>query len=212
MLSTYIEHAIYLILHVRRKYTLLYMVLSKSAGLYSTRRCNAHLRKSNRPCNRTVAHGEKCWFHSQIDDGLRVKKSKIPNAGRGLFATKAIPSHHLIDKFKGPTLSENQVEKLPESRQQLCVPKNNGKFIDSSKTNSCYARYANEARHKRDENSSITETKRGGSSNPELESDKPIKKGQEIKTYYGRLVDRNYEVRVPESQRRGRGRGGRRHR
>lgn len=160
----------------------------------ATKRCNAHCVKKDKECGRKVTHGLKCWFHSQIYDGLRVKKSNIPNAGRGLFAATDIPSHTLIAKFKGPTRSESEVEKLPIEQQANCVPRGtSGYYVDASKSNSCYARYANEAKRKKQENAAVVDVeKRGQLDTPALESEKRIKAGTEIDTDYGKGYPRDY--------------------
>lgn len=161
-----------------------------------TKRCKAHCVKSNKECGRKVTHGTKCWFHSQIYDGLRVKKSTIPKAGRGLFAAKAIPKHTIIDKFKGPTLSKSTVDKLPLAHQALCIERGKTNlYTDMSKTNSCYARYANESVSKRKENATLVEIDNPNPHvppRPALESEKKIKPGQEIQTDYGPEYPRDY--------------------
>lgn len=42
----------------------------------------------NKRCKKKTRRTSHCWIHLQKYRNLRVKKSKIPNAGFGLFAAK----------------------------------------------------------------------------------------------------------------------------
>jgi hypothetical protein len=149
-------------------------------------------------CRRRVTHGDLCWKHAEEWRGLRIKPSKHKGGGRGLFATENFPKHKIVSYFKGPTLTANQVEHLPQKEQAFCVPRGDtGYYIDAFKTDSCMARYANEARKKKNINAELVDAPPRPYSKkklprPALESEKPIKSGKEIETDYGPAIERNY--------------------
>ena len=39
-------------------------------------------------CRKRTAHTSKCWIHLAKENNLRIKKSNIPNSGKGLFSWK----------------------------------------------------------------------------------------------------------------------------
>lgn len=76
-------------------------------------------------CSRRVCVGKTmCWQHSRIKLHLKVDKSKIPNAGKGLFAIrtqkKGLTAEQLrkpvfkkgenIVKYRGEEVSKNQLD------------------------------------------------------------------------------------------------------
>lgn len=154
------------------------------------------------PCRRQVVHGVKCWYHTARDDHLRVKKSslKAKKAGLGLFTTSKRDSGDTITTLKGRTLDKDEVEDLPLAHQAMCIPKDNGKFLDVSKTRSCLGRYVNEAPNSKNANAEIVEVKhrkrRGARRAPPsslvFEADKFIEPGKEILTDYGKGYPRDY--------------------
>lgn len=151
--------------------------------------------KTGKWCGRTVVHGPRCWTHSQTKDHLRVKPSKLKGAGRGLFTSEQFSKNQIVAKFKGPTVRESTVDSYSSEHQQNCIPRGNGTYVDSSKTNSCFARYANEAPKQKDINAEIVEVRHADSKIPNtpcLEATKPIHKGQEVETDYGAIFPRNY--------------------
>ena len=53
--------------------------------------CDVFQCKSNtvkKRCRKRTAHTSKCWIHLAKENNLRIKKSNIPNSGKGLFSWK----------------------------------------------------------------------------------------------------------------------------
>lgn len=152
--------------------------------------------KNGGVCKRRVVHGHVCWYHGVQQDHLRIKKSTIRGADRGLFDADAeVGKNVLITKFKGPRIPKSTVDSYSAKHQALCVPLNKGIYVDSSKTNSCFARYANEATKQKDQNAVIGRVdgeNKYALDKAALISTKPIHPGDEIKTDYGFRYPRNY--------------------
>src|SRR4029077_15177011 len=60
-----------------------------------TQRCTAQT-KNGMHCKQLTAMGQYCWNPLRTEKGLRIKKSTIPRAGKGLFAARPLPVKHLI--------------------------------------------------------------------------------------------------------------------
>lgn len=121
----------------------------------------------------------------------------MQGAGLGLFASKDFPRHTVIDKFKGPILTQRQADRLPPIHRAQCVDlgdaEANPKVVDASKTTSCYARYVNEANRRQGKNTDIVLLHpRGERPKAALETTKEVTPGREFETDYGAEYPRNY--------------------
>jgi SET domain-containing protein len=79
---------------------------------------------------------------------LKIKKSRIPKAGKGLFTTSQIRKGDLIVEYKGEKLTWAQCEKrygkkIDQAKYLFYVSKNN--CVDAEFTQEELARYANDA-------------------------------------------------------------------
>ncbi len=79
---------------------------------------------------------------------LIVKKSRIPNAGKGLFTTSAIRKGDLIVEYKGENMSWDKCLKrygkdINDARYLFFVSSKN--CVDAQRTTKELARYANDA-------------------------------------------------------------------
>ena len=143
--------------------------------IVSTIRCDAKKVNGER-CKRKTRKGDKCFQHLAIDDGLRIKKSSIPNAGLGLFVTRDFKKDSKIVDYKG------EISDKP-SGGDYDLEINEHKFINANKSK-YVGGYANMARRKdrKTNNSKLTAYKGEG----RIKSTKNIKKGNEVLTSYGR--------------------------
>ena len=150
-----------------------------SQSIKECQRCTATTAKG-RPCKNRTCRGNFCWQHLRKERGLTVKQSSIPNAGLGLFATKSISGNKMIDHYTGESLTKSQVDERYASRRGdyvLCFGK---KCVDGRKTNSNFARFANNSRNtKKKNNARLTKAFT-------LKSTRKINPGQEVLTAYGR--------------------------
>lgn len=80
-----------------------------------------------------------------LEKQLYVKKSTIPNAGKGLFTKKFIPKGTLIVEYKGRRSSWKEVED-EDGKNGYIFYINRNNVIDGQPYKSALARYANDAR------------------------------------------------------------------
>jgi SET domain-containing protein len=77
---------------------------------------------------------------------LIVKKSKLPNAGKGLYTKKPIKKGEKIIEYKGEIINWKEYEKrVLENRDGYLFYINNKRCIDAFPTPQHKARYANDA-------------------------------------------------------------------
>jgi len=81
-----------------------------------------------------------------LDKHLVVKKSTLPNAGKGLFTKKIIPKGTRITEYKGEVMTWKEVEKMADYRNGYVFYFNKKYVIDAWKTKKGLAHYANDAR------------------------------------------------------------------
>ena len=75
------------------------------AGIKSCARCT-HSKNNGIKCKRnTCIYGPKCWQHT---NNLLIKKSTIPNAGKGLFSKTTIKKDTIITQYTGELLTAKQ--------------------------------------------------------------------------------------------------------
>jgi uncharacterized protein len=78
-------------------------------------------------------------------DYLYVKKSQIPNAGKGLFTSLPIFKDEIISIFKGEILSAKEAEiRATIGTNRYFINMLDGTIMDSMKVK-CFAKYANDA-------------------------------------------------------------------
>lgn len=77
---------------------------------------------------------------------LLVKKSKLPNAGKGLFTTKAIKKEEKVIEYKGEIIQWKEYkERVDRSEDGYLFFVNKDNCIDAFNTPQYKARYANDA-------------------------------------------------------------------
>ncbi len=79
-----------------------------------------------------------------LEKKLVVKASKLPNAGKGLFAKEFIPKSTRIVEYKGKITTWKEVDDNDGNNGYIYFVKRNY-VIDASKSTSAIARYANDA-------------------------------------------------------------------
>ena len=79
-----------------------------------------------------------------LENSLRVKKSTIPGAGKGLFTTVDIPKGTKVIEYKGEVVTWKQIENMPDERNGYVFYFNSRYCLDAWNSKSP-ARYANDA-------------------------------------------------------------------
>lgn len=80
-----------------------------------------------------------------LEKQLRVKTSQLPNAGKGLYTTKAIPKGTRIVEYKGRRSKWKDVRD-EDGRNGYIFYINRNHVVDALPAKSALARYANDAR------------------------------------------------------------------
>lgn len=148
----------------------------------------------HKQCSRsTCKYGPKCWQHTIIQDGLRVKESGKRGAGMGLYAEKPFQTREVITKYTGKVMTGPQYRrKYPNNKQGAYTVQMGDKdlFVDAKKTNAGVARYANDcnapsAKGRKRKHCNAVFAHNITDNVVELEANRPIRKGNEIFVNYG---------------------------
>src|SRR5690349_24503636 len=81
-----------------------------------------------------------------LDKHLYIKKSTLPNAGKGLFTKVFISKGTRITEYKGQVLTWKEVEKMADYRNGYVFYFNKNYVIDAWRTKKGIAQYANDAK------------------------------------------------------------------
>lgn len=88
---------------------------------------------------------QKYQFMALLENEVRIKRSGLPGAGKGLFAKKAIPKGTRIVEYKGEITTWKEVDHEDGDNGYIYYVKRNH-VIDARHTPESLARYANDAR------------------------------------------------------------------
>lgn len=78
--------------------------------------------------------------------GVVIRKSKLPKAGKGLFAGEDIPKRTVIGQYKGKKLNVKQRDKLKNDNYVWCM---SNFYIDGRTTKNNPLKYVNGAKTKK---------------------------------------------------------------
>ncbi len=121
-----------------------------------------------------------------LEKHLFIKKSKLPNAGKGLFTKKEIPKGKRIVEYKGKLRAWKEVKHLDGINAYLMYINRNA-VIDALPAVSTFGRYANDANGfgkmpgLKNNCEYVSEGKKCY-----IESIRPLEKGDEILVSYGK--------------------------
>jgi len=152
---------------------------SRSLSPISSRKTDGKRSRSPSPFKR-----EEKTLVTKHDHQVYVARSKIPNAGLGLYAKRYIKAGAPIIEYKGVNLTLAQYEaRYPHNEGQYILYKRKGKvYIDAScVTKSSMGRYANHANNKSRRKPNARYTEAGFI----VAKDKPINEHDEILVDYG---------------------------
>ena len=147
-------------------------------------RCEAKT-VSGKQCSRnTCIYSKMCWQHSIKFKGLKLKPSKIPDAGIGLFAAKTFKKNSKVAKYGGKVMTKKAYEKTDGVYGYEFKP---GYVLNAESTQSGMGRYSNDCRKSNKKYCKGINAKFSGrkKNNVFIKASKNIKKGSEIYTNYG---------------------------
>jgi SET domain-containing protein len=139
-----------------------------------------------------------------LEKSLFVKKSTIPDSGKGLFTKVLIKKGTRIVEYKGRIVTWKEVEKMPDYRNGYVFYFTAKYCIDAWGTKKSVARYANDARGitrvegLKNNSEYVTEKKRCF-----IEASRDIPRGAEIFVGYGAEYWQviRYNVRLEQEKR-----------
>jgi hypothetical protein len=70
--------------------------MAEDQTVYEKVRCAAHNKNGARCKRNTIIYAKYCWQHARKEVGVNLEQSKIPHAGRGLFAARDLPANTRI--------------------------------------------------------------------------------------------------------------------
>jgi hypothetical protein len=116
-------------------------------GLTSKKECSqciGQTKKGSR-CKLRTCQGNYCYNHAMTNMGLRVMTSEIPNAGKGLFATKEFEKGEMVAPYHfGPCYTKQEFHtKYPGDVLAAYAFCSGNSCSNPYKTNMGFARFAN---------------------------------------------------------------------
>lgn len=146
--------------------------------------------KYGRRCRRTTCiQYPYCWMHMKTIYGVQVKNSEIPNAGKGLFATKSVKKNKTVAHYSSKEVS-TQVDKNSKYVLQL-GPR---RFLDSQNKLNFVGRYINSNKGTRKKGN--VRFSRGTKTYPQFDrqtipvkTTRKVKKGVELIANYGKQFE-----------------------
>jgi len=156
--------------------------------------CVGTVKNGNR-CKRKVAIGlDLCFNHLESVKHLKIKKSTIPNAGKGLFAVdkSAEPNaiifkkDQLIADYSGETINTEELEKRYGEHTAPYAMQVQKDFYTDGATQRGYGTIANHTNNANAKNCKFRFNCRVNPHRVQLVAVKNIRNGNEILTSYGR--------------------------
>ena len=153
-----------------------------------TQRCSANTARGAQ-CGQRTAVAHLCWNHLARDMGVRVRLSKVPNAGRGLFAHRDLPKGHRI-----PYAGDDVQLRQDGHGGPYVLETRRGVGVDAARRNAGLGRWVNDPRGAKDDlgrprqpNCEFTmHTPPGGGTRiAAVRTLRPVVKGEELFVRYG---------------------------
>lgn len=159
-----------------------------SQSIRECQQCQGTTRAGRRCSRSTCMYYKFCFQHAQNRTGLAVKNSLIPRAGKGLFAVRNFPRGTTF-KYKGEILTARERDaRYPGDmlgEYVLCYGRGRGRrCVDARSTQSCLARYANDARGTRFRHNAEFVDPARGERWPLLRLTRDVQAGEEILVFY----------------------------
>lgn len=167
-----------------------------------TQRCAANTARGVQ-CGQRTAIAHLCWNHLARDMGVRVRQSKVPQAGRGLFAHRDLPKHHRI-----PYTGDEVALREDRNGGPYVLELRQGAGVDAARRNAGLGRWVNDPKGAKDEHGRPRQTNceftmhtppGGGIRSAAVRTLRPIVRGEELLVRYGNEYWR-YSVAAAKSK------------
>ncbi|KAG7381344.1 hypothetical protein PHYPSEUDO_006189 [Phytophthora pseudosyringae] len=130
------------------------------------------------------------------DDGVEVRDSKIPGAGKGLFATRPHARGSTIGEYSGEVLPNEEAWKLKDKSYLMKL--GDGVYVDALNCPDVLARYINDCRGHRG-GFNVHFQKRPEDGKADVVAMRDIRPGEELYVNYGRLYWLAYNMMHPSN-------------
>lgn len=130
------------------------------------------------------------------ENGLEVRESKIPGAGKGLFATRLHERSSTICEYSGVVLPNEVAWKLHDKSYLMKIGDN--VYVDALKCPDVLARYINDCRGRRG-GFNVHFVKRPEDGRADVVAMRDIQPGEELYVNYGRLYWLAYNMMHPSN-------------
>lgn len=102
------------------------------------------IKTNGQRCKNRTKKGYYCFCHTEKEFGLWVKKSQIPNAGWGLWATKDFPRDEKIVEYKGKLISNEEANRMAATNGNI-LQINRNFNIDANPSTIGLGQFSNDA-------------------------------------------------------------------
>ena len=162
--------------------------------------CTANNKQGRRCSRRTVIGIGMCWQHLQSNEHLRIKMSRIPNAGKGLFASDTTENddsvvfrkNDLICQYDGELIDLDELEERYDDKTAPYGYKLNANRFEDGALHRGVGTLANRPPPGTVGNATFTITHgRGPHSRCQLRASRNIRNYQEIYVPYGNTYHMN---------------------
>ena len=151
-----------------------------------------------RQCDNRTRRAYYCREHADDRAGLEVKTSEVGDepgdSGLGLFTTVDRRKHEVVDEYTGDVVTREEFERMPSA---FGVSISRGRVVNAIRTDSCFARFSNDARSERQNNCllisdrqyglryAVPRYRNGSGGKVLLMTKKAVPAGSELLTSYG---------------------------
>lgn len=136
-------------------------MIFREQPIWKCSQCTAIRASDGKRCTRsTCKYGPMCWQHTRQHEKVEVKKSTIPGAGLGLFASckrgkTCFKEKDFVSSYGGRVFPYREAAKAyykdPDAGFYL-LRMGDGSIVDGAETNSGNARYINDSRDRKTRN------------------------------------------------------------
>lgn len=149
-------------------------------------RCKGITKAGGRCSRNTCLYADYCWQHTRSTRGLKIARSHIPRAGRGLFATKNHPAGTVIQYARDVDyVPFDELERrYPGDTLAVYALCGTSRCYDARSTQSGLGRWINDPLHDPDQVNAVF-MENNVDQKPYIQLIRDVIKGEEIYASYG---------------------------
>ena len=148
-----------------------------------TQRCTSGA-KNGQQCRNRTQYGDRCWSHLLKEDCLKIGRSTIPRAGKGLYAQRDFKKGETVARYTGDLVHNDERYDKNRYFSAYLLELTGAISIDAARTNTAVGRMVNDARGTNKKNNCSLSCHHA-TRTATLKASRNIKKGEELFTAYG---------------------------